>query len=199
MEMAGTSHDMTGERSGSGNPVYGVYGAVDQSATSLPQLLDRGAALEEIPFDLLVALESDVAALRSWGKEELAALAPGDLLGAVGFDDWWNAALRLINGDSPLMQARQLVIDKAAMYARFAERGIGTPDFVVGALSSQFLADALDRFGPSPILKPTTGGGSRGVFRYREDLSVGENLLVYRSLLPHAKIDSTVPTLVMEY
>ncbi|MFJ6199180.1 hypothetical protein [Micromonospora sp. NPDC092111] len=173
--MAGTALDMTSPRPGGSSPVYGVYGTIDGRAPTLAALLKAGAVLRQLSFDVLVALETRSPALR---RDALTLVAEHDgmpLLGAVGFDDWWTTVLEALNPQFPLATARRLVIDKAKLYAELRKEGATVPEFAAADLSPTFLREALDRVGPRPVLKPATGAGSRGVYRYRADLSIDEN------------------------
>lgn len=197
--MAGTALDMTSPRPGGSSPVYGVYGTIDDRAPTLAALLKAGAVLRQLSFDVLVALETRSPALR---RDALALVAEHDgmpLLGAVGFDDWWTAALEALNPQFPLVTARRLVTDKAKLYAELRKEGATVPGFVAADLSPAFLREALDRFGPRPVLKPATGAGSRGVYRYQAGLSIDENLDLYRQLLALGHIDSSIQILAAEY
>lgn len=121
------------------------------------------------------------------------------LLGAVGFDDWWNIALAALNPGSPLAGARALVTDKPHFYARLAQHGVPVAAFKSGTLSPSFLRVAVDQFGPAPILKPATGAGSRGVYRYRPDLDIDDNLALYSQILRLGHIDSTTTIIAAQY
>lgn len=197
--MTGTSRDMTGERNGGASPVYGLYGELDDQAESVEELLESGAVLRQVPVDVLIALETGAQTLRREALEHVAGLEKGDFIGAAGYDDWWNAALSSLNRDFPLADARELVIDKAAMYARIRDQGLNVAPFMSGQLSAAFLSEAVQALGPRPIIKPTTGAGSRGVYRYRTDLSVEENLSLYRGILKRGNIDSSIGVIAAEY
>ncbi len=197
--MAGTSRDMTAARPDGDRPVYGLYGPVDDTAATLADLLRGGAVLRQIPTGVLAALETGSARLREEALNRLTHHQDLPLVGAAGFDDWWNGALGALNTTFPLAQARLLVTDKAALYQRLRAHGIAVPAFVTGELSTRLVADAVSQFGPGPILKPTTGAGSRGVYRYRDDLPVEDNLALYRHLLRLGHIDSSTTILALEY
>ncbi|MEU7631816.1 ATP-grasp domain-containing protein [Nocardia sp. NPDC049220] len=197
--MAATSLDMTAPRPGGASPVYAVYGEPDPAALTLAALCDGGTSLEQIPLDVLVALEAGSNALQ---VEALAQVDRHDdkvLVGAVGFDDWWNTALAALNPGWPLAEARALVIDKAKLYIALRHHAVPTPEFTAGTLTTSFLAHALRTVGPQPVLKPTTGAGSRGVYRYRGDLSIDDNLCLYRQLLAIGHIDTQTPIIATEY
>lgn len=197
--MTGTSRDMTGERNGGASPVYGLYGELDDQAESVEELLESGAVLRQVPVDVLIALETGAQTLRREALEHVAGLEKGDFIGAAGYDDWWNTALSSLNRDFPLADARKLIIDKAAMYARIRDQGLNVAPFMSGQLSAAFLSEAVQALGPRPIIKPTTGAGSRGVYRYRTDLSVEENLSLYRGILKRGNIDSSIGVIAAEY
>jgi hypothetical protein len=76
---------------------------------------------------------------------------------------------------------------------------VTVPDFLIGPLTPALLDEAVRTLGPGPVLKPATGTGSSGVVRYRNDLSVAENLELYRITLRLAQIDSSTPTIAMRY
>lgn len=196
--MAGTSLDMTVPRPGSLSQVYGVFGTVNADARTLDDLKAR-AVLKQIPVDVLIALEGGGPTLRQEALEEIRHLDPQPFGGAAGFDDWWTGALAILNAPFALEEPRRLVTDKALMYNRLDGLGIPVPAFMTGSLSFQFLERATAVLGPRPVLKPTLGAGSRGVFRYRADLSVDENLGHYQAVLNHEKIDRSIKTLAMEY
>jgi len=77
--------------------------------------------------------------------------------------------------------------------------GVWSAGFIVGELSLPFLAEAVRDLGPRLILKPTTGAASRGVYRYRVDLSPEENLGLYRQTLRLAKVGSSIRIVAAEY
>ncbi len=197
--MTGTSRDMTGERNGGASPVYGLYGELPDQAASFEELTDAGVVVRQIPVDLLIALDTGGPTLRREALERVDDLAEADYIGAAAFDDWWNTALCFLNRDFPLAAARTLVIDKAAMYARLRERGVDVARFMSGRLSPGFLAEAVATLGPQPVLKPTTGAGSRGVYRYRTDLPAEENIALYRGILSRGHIDSSIDVVAAEY
>jgi ATP-grasp domain len=190
---------MTGERNGGASPVYGLYGDFYDRAESVEELLVSGIVLRQIPVDVLIALETGAQTLQREALKRVAGLATGDFIGAAGFDDWWNKALRFLNRDFPLAAARELVIDKAAMYARLRDQGLNVARFMSGQLSAAFLSEAVRTLGPQPIIKPTTGAGSRGVYRYRTDLSAEENLSLYQGILKRGNIDSSTSVVAAEY
>jgi hypothetical protein len=197
--MAGTSRDMTAERSGGASPVYGLYGTVDDNAVTLADLLRGGATLRQIPTDILAALETGSARLRDEALNRVTRYGELTLAGAAGFDDWWTGALSVLNTTFPLAEARQLVTDKAALYQRLRKHGVAVPGFITGELSARLVAEAVNQFGPGPVIKPTTGAGSRGVYRYRDDLPAEDNIALYRQLLRLGHIDSTTKILALEY
>jgi hypothetical protein len=197
--MAGTSRDMTADRPGGASPVYGLYGVVDDTAATLADLLRGRATLRQIPTGILAALETGSPRLRAQALNRITQHEALTLAGAAGFDDWWNGALDALNTTFPLVEARRLVTDKAALYQRLRAHGVAVPGFITGTLSTRLVADALSQFGPDPVLKPTTGAGSRGVYRYRDDLPAEDNLALYRQLLRLGHIDSTTPILALQY
>ncbi len=195
--MAGTSLHMTADRPDAGSPVYAVFGEIDPAASTLAAL---GSALRRVPFDLLVALETGSLVLRREAVGAVRALDRRPLVGATSLDDFWNGALAVLNpAGFPLAEPRALAVDKGALYTRLRERAVTVPDFLIGPLSPALLAEAARKLGPCPILKPATGTGSSGVVRYRDDLSVAENLEYYRITLRLAQIDSSTPTVAMRY
>ncbi|MFD9514444.1 ATP-grasp domain-containing protein [Streptomyces mirabilis] len=196
--MAGTSLDMTVPRPGSLSQVYGVFGTVDANARTLDDFAAE-AVLKQIPVDALIALEGGGPTLRQEALDEIGRLDPRPFAGAAGFDDWWTGALAVLNAPFALEEPRRLVTDKAVMYSRLDNLGIPVPAFMTASLSIPFLERATAVLGPRPVLKPTLGAGSRGVFRYRADLSVHENLGHYRAVLEHEKIDRGIKTLAVEY
>ncbi|GEM_PF-4058917 len=197
--MAGTSRDMTAERPGAASPVYGLYGPVDDTAATLTDLLRGGAVLRQIPTAILAMLETGSPALRDEVLNRVTQCGDRTLAGAAGFDDWWNTALDALNNNFALAGPRRLVTDKAALYQRLSDHGVAVPGFIRGSLSARLVADAVSQFGPSPVFKPTTGAGSRGVYRYRDDLSAQDNIALYRELLRLGQIDSTTPILALQY
>lgn len=197
--MAGTSLDMTGPRPASLSQVYALFGEVDDSVTNLRQLLAGGAVVKQIPADMLVKLESGGSALCREALIEIRGLAAGPYSGAAGYDDWWTPALERLNTPFPLSRARRLAGDKAALYSALAEHGVAVPSFLAGQASASWIDEARRTLGPSPVLKPTVGAGSRGVYRYRTDLSTDENLGYYNALRAQDKVHASVPTLVVEY
>jgi hypothetical protein len=197
--MVGTSQDMTAERPGGASPVFGLYGVIDPDATTVSELLRKGAVMRQIPFDILTALEAGGPVLQKEALERVAGLEALEFVGAAGFDDWWNTALSLMNPSFPLAAARELVTDKAALYTRLQANGVCAPRFIIGDLSLLFLKEAVRDLGPRPVLKPTTGAASRGVYRYRTDLSPEENLGLYRQTLRLAKVDSSIRIVAAEY
>lgn len=197
--MAGTSLDMTVPRPGSLSQVYGVFGAVDLAAATVQDALAHGAAVHQIPVDVLIALESGGAVLRAEALAQVRGLDARPFVGAVGYDDWWTAALDRLNPDFALSRPRHLVNDKAAVYELLAGAGIRVPRFRVGQVDEGFIGDAIADLGPRPVLKPTLGAGSRGVYRYRDDLSVVENLDHYGGICRYEKIPPGIRTLAMEY
>lgn len=197
--MTGTSLDMTAPRPDGASPVFAVYGDPDPAALTLTAMREHGTILVPVPPSTLLALETGSAALRDAALEPLRRHQGMDLLGAVGFDDWWTTALGVLNEYFPLADARTLVTDKALLYRELCKHDVYTADFQVGSLSKGFLADALEQFGPRPVLKPSTGAGSRGVYRYRDDLTIEDNLALYHQLLRLGHIDSAVPIIAAEY
>ena len=197
--MAGTSLDMTAPRPHGASPVYAVYGAPDPTTLTMAAMRNAGTALVQVPVDVLVALETGRPALRDEALTQVARHRGMDFVGAVGFDDWWTTALAALNPGFALATARIMVTNKALLYRRLRECRVSTADFLVGSLSTRFLADALEHLGPRPVLKPTTGAGSRGVYRYRADLSIADNLALYQQLLQVGHIDSQIPIIAAEY
>lgn len=195
--MAGTSLHMTADRPDVGSPVHAIFGEIDPAAQTLAAL---GPALRQVPFDLLVALETGSPTLRREAVEAVRALDPRPLAGATSLDDFWNGALAVLNpAGFPLAGPRALAVDKGALYTRLCERGVTVPDFLIGPLTPALLGEAISALGRCPILKPATGTGSSGVVRYRDDLSVEENLEHYRITLRLAQIDSSTPIIAMRY
>ncbi|MFE9328529.1 hypothetical protein ACIHDR_47230 [Nocardia sp. NPDC052278] len=188
--MAATSHDMTAPRPGGTSPVYAIYGEPDPAALTLNALREAGTVLKQIPLDILVALETGKPALRDEALTRLARHNGRDLAGAVGFDDWWTTALSALNPGWSLADARNLVTDKARLHTALRHHNVATSDFHVGTLSRSFMLDAVASMGPRPVLKPVTGAGSRGVYRYRDDLTVDDNLSLYQQLLRLGHIDT---------
>lgn len=197
--MAGTTLDMTVPRPGSLSQVYALFGEIDDNVTNLRSLLAGGAVIRQVPVDLLVKLDSGGSALRDEALAEIRALAQGPYRGAAGYDDWWTAALGQLNSPFPLSRARRLAGDKAALYGALRERGVAVPRFLIGQASVQWLEEARRILGPSPVLKPTVGAGSRGVYRYRADLPCEENLAYYAALRAQEKVDTSIATLAVEY
>lgn len=197
--MAGTSSDMTAPRTNGASPVYAVYGEPDPTALTMTALQDTGTHLIQVPLDVLAALETGRPALRDAALARVHRYRGMDLVGAVGFDDWWTTALTALNPDFALAAARTLVTDKALLYRTLNTQHVSTGDFIVGPVSVRFLAEAVRHLGPRPVLKPATGAGSRGVYRYRDELSVEDNLALYQQLRRLGNIDTSVPTIAAEY
>ncbi|MGI5185399.1 ATP-grasp domain-containing protein [Dactylosporangium sp. CA-152071] len=196
--MAGTALDLTGPRAGAGIPVYAVYGDLHPAAT-MTELLAGGVHLRQLGPDHLIPVEAGLPHAAQQLLDMLAHHNGRPLAGVVGFDDWWTVALAALNPAFPLAAARQLVTDKAALYTTLTANGVPAPPHLTGPLDHDLLTSALDRFGAALILKPATGAGSRGVFRYRTDLTIGENIAVYQRLRALGHIDSSVPTIACPY
>jgi hypothetical protein len=188
-----------GPRPNSLSQVYALFGKVDDTAGNLSQLLASGAVVKQIPVDMLVKLDSGGSVLRDEALTEIRALAEGPYLGAAGYDDWWTPALDNLNTPFPLSRARRLAGDKAVLYGLLREHGVAVPRFLVGEASAPWIEEARRTLGPSPVLKPTVGAGSRGVYRYRTDLPVRENLGYYSALRAQDKVHTSVATLAVEY
>jgi hypothetical protein len=197
--MTGTSSDMTGPRPIANSPVYAVFGIIDPTARTIAELLGAGLRLRQIPLDVIVELDCGIINLKASALDRIRRLDDSPLLGAVGFDDWWTDALTALNPGFPLSTARRLVTDKGLLYSRLANHGVQAPGTIQYLLSSNLIERALEELGPRPILKPATGAGSRGVYRYREDLRAEDNLLLYRRLLAVGHIDSTIEIMATEY
>ncbi|MGN2642391.1 ATP-grasp domain-containing protein [Nocardia takedensis] len=196
--MAGTGVDMTAARPHSSGQVYALYGHLDPTALSLDDAFARGLSWHQIPTDALMALDTGHPTLVRATLERLARSGE-PLIGAVGFDDWWNTALSVMNPGWALAPARALVIDKPGLYARLREHEVDVAQFLVGAVSTVFLREARDTLGPRPILKPATGAGSRGVYRYRDDLDLDANLALYHQILRQGHVDSRTPIIAAAY
>jgi hypothetical protein len=196
--MAATSHDMTAPRPEGVSGVYTIHGIPDPTALTLAQVRDQ-LGLRMVPPDMLAALETSDPALRTQALQTLTARDGTAPVGAVGFDDWWNTALAALNPHWPLAAARGLVTDKARLYTALAAHGVPVPDFITGPLSGQLLTDALAALGPRPVLKPSTGDGSRGVFRCHADQGVDANLALYRQHLRLDRVDPTTPIIATQY
>ncbi len=194
--MAGTSLHMTAPRPQTGTPIYAVFGEIDPTA---PDLTALATSLRPIPFDVLVALETGRPAIRDEALAAVRALDKRPLAGATSLDDYWNGALFALNPGFPLAGPRALAVDKGALYTHLRERKVTVPDFLIGTLTPDLLAEAAGTLGAAPILKPATGTGSSGVVRYREDLSPADNLELYRITLRLAQIDSSTPIIAMRY
>ncbi|MGI5243104.1 hypothetical protein [Dactylosporangium sp. CA-139066] len=197
--MAGTALDMTGPRPGAGIPVYAVYGTPDPAAATMAELLTRGVHLRQLGPDHLIPLDTGLPDLAQPILDMLGRHNGRPLAGAVGFDDWWTTALALLNPGFPLEPARRLVTDKAALYTALTTNGVPAPPHITGILDADLLVTALDQFGPAPILKPATGAGSRGVYRYRPHLTIAENLAIYQRLRELGHIDTSVATIACPY
>ncbi|MEU8901281.1 hypothetical protein AB0C65_35810 [Nocardia sp. NPDC048505] len=197
--MAATALDMTGPRPHAASPVYAVYGHLDPHALTLAEARERGALHRQIPTDVLMALETGQPRLAEQALAHLRAARTQPLLGAVGFDDWWNTALGVLNPDWALAPARRLVTDKARLYETLRAGGVAVPAFRTGSLSATLLRFAVDNLGPRPVFKPATGAGSRGVYRYRADLDTEENLALYQQILRAGHIDTATPILATQY
>ncbi|MEV6927093.1 ATP-grasp domain-containing protein [Dactylosporangium sp. NPDC051485] len=197
--MAQTALDMTGPRPGTAVQVYAVYGGISPDTATMTELLHAGTVLRQVPLDLLVAADTGRPALLPPILGRLATHRGQPLAGVVGFDDWWTTALTALNHDFPLAAARRLVTDKAALYAALTAHGVATAPCIPGPLSIDLLTAALDRFGPAPILKPATGAGSRGVYRYQPHRSITDNLAVYQRLRELGHIDTSIPTIAAAY
>jgi hypothetical protein len=197
--MAGTSLDMTAPRPHRGSPVYAVYGTPDPSTLSLAAMIAAGTTLVEVPFDMLAALETGCDTLRTGALARLHESRGKDYVGAVGFDDWWTTALEALNPRFPLSAPRRLVTEKHTLYRKLSRAGVPVADYQVGTLSTAFLNDAVTHLGPRPVLKPATGAGSRGVYRYRDDLTINDNLTLHQQLLSLGHIDSQIPIIAAEY
>jgi hypothetical protein len=76
---------------------------------------------------------------------------------------------------------------------------VAAADFHLGTLSRSFLLDAVTSLGLRPVLKPATGAGSRGVYRYRDDLTVDDNLSLYQQLLRLGHIDTQTQIIAAQY
>ncbi|MFF2088510.1 hypothetical protein ACFVVM_32405 [Nocardia sp. NPDC058176] len=197
--MTGTALDMTGPRPNAASPVYAVYGSFDPRALTLAAARESGTIYQQIPTDVLMALETGEPRLREEALTRLRIEFGEAMIGAVGFDDWWNTALEALNPRWTLARARALVTDKARLYQVLAQRGVAVAPHHTGSLSTRLLRFALEHLGPRPILKPATGAGSRGVYRYRADLSVEENLALYQQILRVGHIDTATPVIVAQY
>ncbi|MDP9850417.1 ATP-grasp domain-containing protein [Streptosporangium lutulentum] len=197
--MTGTALDMTSTRQQAVGPVYAAYGTLDPGAVTLAEAFTTGLTLAQVPLQVLVALETGSPALVKEATAALDGLCDRPLIGAFCLNDYWNTTLRILNPGSVLDSARDLVADKAALYPALTRHGAAAPGFIVGTLGENLLEDALDRFGPCPILKPARGAGSRGVYRYRSYLSIADNLALYRELLSVGNIDSSTPILGAAY
>ena len=196
--MAGTALDLTGPRAGAGVPVYAVYGDLHPAAT-MADLLAGGVHLRQLGPDQLIPVEAGLPGAAQQIRELLARHDGRPLAGIVGFDDWWTTALAALNPAFPLAAARRLVTDKAALYTALTANGVPAPQHLTGPLNDDLLTAALDQFGTALILKPATGAGSRGVYRYRPDLTTDENIAIYQQIRTLGHIDSSVPTIACPY
>ncbi|MGN2638537.1 ATP-grasp domain-containing protein [Nocardia takedensis] len=196
--MAATAVDMTAPRPHSSGQVYAVYGHLDPTVLTLDEAFARGLSWHQIPTDALMALDTGHPTLVRAAMQRLDR-HDEPLIGAVGFDDWCNTALSVLNPDWALAPARTLVTDKPSLYARLREHEAQVAQSLVGAVSTVFLREAIDALGPRPILKPATGAGSRGVYRYRDDLDLDANLALYQQILRHGHIDSRTPIIAAAY
>jgi hypothetical protein len=190
---------MTSPRAAAAGPVYAAFGELPSSALTIADALASGLTLVRIPLDVLLPLETGSPALIPDALGALARLCDQPLVGAVGLDDYWNIALGILNPGFPIAAARELVTDKAALYTALNSHGAAVPDFIAGSLGTGLLADALSRLGPRPVLKPRKGDASRGVYRYRPDLTVSDNLALYRQMLSVAHIDSGTDIMAVAY
>ncbi|NKX91212.1 hypothetical protein [Nocardia coubleae] len=196
--MTGTALDMTGPRPGAASPVWAVYGTLDPRALTIPDACAAGMTVHQVPTDVLLALETGSPALRAHALERVR-VGGQDLIGAVGYDDWWNTALDALNPNWALAAARALVTDKARLYEVLRGHGVAVAPYYTGSLSTRLIQYALDNLGPRPIFKPATGAGSRGVYRYRDELSVEDNLALYRQVLRAGHIDTATPIIATQY
>jgi hypothetical protein len=183
---------MTSPRRTGVGPVYALYGHFGSAALTLTEAFATGLSAVRVPLDVLLPLETGSPALVQGATAALSELCDRSLIGAVGLDECWNTALGALNPGFALASARSLVADKATLYTALEGHGAAAPGFIVGTLGCDLLSDALDQFGPRPVLKPVKGAGSRGVYRYRQDLPVADNLALYRELLAVGHIDSGV-------
>lgn len=197
--MTGTALDMTGPRPNAASPVYAVYGSFDPRALTLSAARASGTFWRQIPTDVLMALETGHPSLIGEALDRLRADNGENLIGAVGFDDWWNTALAVLNSNWVLARARSLVTDKARLYEKLRQRNVAVAPHRTGSLSARLLRFALDNLGPRPILKPATGAGSRGVYRYRDDLTVEANVALYQQILRAGHIDTATPIIAAQY
>ncbi|MEV0131401.1 hypothetical protein AB0H83_23420 [Dactylosporangium sp. NPDC050688] len=197
--MAGTALDLTGPRAGAGIPVYAVYGSLDPAAATMADVLAGGVRLRQLGPDQLIPIEAGLPDAAPHLLDSLARHDGVPLAGVVGFDDWWTDTLAALNPAFPLEAARRLVTDKAALYTALTANGVPAPPHLTGPLDHDLLLVALDRFGSALILKPATGAGSRGVYRYRPDLTVDANIAIYQRLRALGHIDTSVPTIACPY
>ncbi|MFF5037568.1 hypothetical protein [Nocardia salmonicida] len=197
--MTGTALDMTGPRPNAASPVYAVFGSFDPRTLTLVAAREAGTIYRQIPTDVLMALEAGEPTLREEALHRLRGEFGEDMIGAVGFDDWWNTALAALNPRWALATARFLVTDKARLYQVLGRSKIAVAPHHTGSLSARLLRFGLEHLGPRPILKPATGAGSRGVYRYRAELSVEENLALYQQILRVGHIDTATPIIVAQY
>jgi hypothetical protein len=197
--MTGTALDMTGPRPNAASPAWAIYGSLDPHALTLAAARESGTIYKPIPTDVLMALETGQPALQEEALARLRRENGEGLIGAVGFDDWWNTALAALNPNWALARARTLVTDKARLYEALRQRNVAVAPHRTGSLSTRLLRFALDNLGPRPILKPATGAGSRGVYRYRDDLTMEDNLALYQQILRAGHIDTATPIIAAQY
>jgi hypothetical protein len=101
--------------------------------------------------------------------------------------------------NTPRRTSPGCLADKASLYTALRRRNVAAADFHLGTLSRSFLLDAVTSLGLRPVLKPATGAGSRGVYRYRDDLTVDDNLSLYQQLLRLGHIDTQTQIIAAQY
>lgn len=191
--MSGTANDMTLPRAGSFTPVYAIFGDPPEEIHSLSE-----TTLRPVPPAVLVETTSETPKIASRALATIRSLNPLPFRGLASFNDSWTSAIDQVNGNPRLVKARRIASDKAAVYRRARVAGIAVPDYVL--FEGSELADMdLRHLGHRPILKPSQGAGSRGVYRCQAEALLDENLRLYFARRRTDGVDTSIPSLAMRF
>lgn len=177
--MVGTATDITAPRPGGPSSVFAVFGRVAGAARSLNDLYLAGAVVRQISQETLLKTESASPTLRAEGRLEVENLVDRPYVGAFSLDEYWNNALEVLSPASLLRTARRVVQNKGNLYSTAEKADVPVPPHIIVPSEASGIGRGLQEVSNDLILKPTTGGGSRGVYRYRHDLSLAENVDIY--------------------